>query len=97
MNTVKHIPNYNFLSDSFFFNNSYSVLNAYNNFNLLKITTHNVRSFKQNIKQQQIINQAILLNVDILGVCETNVTTLETFFIHKHNDSAYKYFFNSSL
>ena len=62
----------------------------------LTISTHNVQSMNNPIKQQHIIQHMDLNNIDILGISETNLPYNSSKLIHRHNNQEYKYFFTSN-
>ena len=59
------------------FNYSYTspfVSSLNNNPYILKITCHNIVSFVNPTKQNQVIQEALLNQIDILGLAETNLS-----------------------
>ena len=65
------------------------------NSHILKVTCHNVISFVNPTKQNQVIQEALLNQIDILGLSETNLPTASTKFQKSHLPSEYTYFFAS--
>src|SRR6266511_3958214 len=63
--------------------------------NSLNIATHNVVTFRDNIKNDQVIEHALIHNIHILGVSETNIPLKQISLIRKNLSSSYIYFFNS--
>src|SRR6266498_402368 len=61
-----------------------------------KIANHNVMSFVNSTKQNQIIQEALLNNIDILGLSETNLPFEDTKFQKSHLPEDYVYFFEST-
>src|SRR6266511_4389013 len=64
-----------------------------NNSHILKVACHNVVSFVNPTKQNQVIQEALLNHIDILGLSETNLPTASTKFQKSHLPSEYTYFF----
>jgi len=62
----------------------------------LNVATHNIVSFNDPIKQEQIIHNCTLNNIDILGISETNIPNDHIKHINKSLDKTYTYFFNSA-
>src|SRR3989337_3538652 len=62
----------------------------------LNVATHNIVSFNDPIKQEQIIHNCILNNIDILGISETNISNDHIKHINKSLDKTYICFFNSA-
>src|SRR3990170_1610215 len=62
----------------------------------LNIATHNIVTFRDNIKNDQILQHALINNIHILGVSETNVPLKQISLIKKHLNPSYTYFFNSN-
>ena len=62
----------------------------------LNIATHNVVSFNDPVKQEQIIQNCILNNIDITGISETNLPNDQLRHINKSLDKTFTYFFNSA-
>src|SRR6266498_6028515 len=65
------------------------------NSHILKVTCHNIVSFVNPSKQNQVIQEALLNQIDILGLSETNLPTASTKFQKSHLPSKYTYFFAS--
>ncbi len=65
------------------------------NSHILKVACHNVVSFVNPTKQNQVIQEALLNQIDILGLSETNLPTASTKFQKSHLPSEYTYFFAS--
>src|SRR3990170_1255500 len=61
----------------------------------LNIATHNIVTFRDNIKNDQIIEHALINNIHILGVSETNIPFKQISLIKKNLNPLYTYFFNS--
>ncbi len=66
-----------------------------NNPHILKVACHNVVSFVNPTKQNQVIQEALLNNIDILGLSETNLPSASTKFQKSHLPDDYTYFFAS--
>ncbi len=66
-----------------------------NNSYILKVACHNVISFINPTKQNQVIQKALLNQIDILGLSETNLSNASTKFQKSHLLSDYTYFFAS--
>ncbi len=66
-----------------------------NNSHILKVTCHNVVSFVNPTKQNQVIQETLLNQIDILGLSETNLSNVSTKFQKSHLPSNYTYFFES--
>ncbi len=66
-----------------------------NNPYILKVTYHNVVSFVNPTKQNQIIQETLLNQIDILSLSETNLSNASTKFQKSHLPSDYTYFFTS--
>ncbi len=64
-----------------------------NNPHILKITCYNIVSFVNPTKQNQIIQEVLLNNINILGLFETNLSSVSTKFQKSHLPSNYTYFF----
>src|SRR3990170_1156173 len=62
----------------------------------LTIATHNVRGFNKKTKQFSIINEYKSLNLDIIGLSETNLNTADAKHFHRHNSAHYRYYFSKS-
>ena len=62
----------------------------------LNIATHNIVTFRDNIKNDQILEHALINNIHILGVSETNIPFRQICFIKKGLNSKYSYYFNSN-
>ena len=62
----------------------------------LTIATHNVRGITKKSKQFTIINEYKTLNLDIIGLSETNLEPKDAKYFHKHNSAHYRYFFSKS-
>src|SRR6266498_3906072 len=65
------------------------------NSHILKVTCHNVISFVNPTKQNQVLQEVLLNQIDILGLSETNLPTASTKFQKSHLPSDYTYFFAS--
>src|SRR6266540_6718113 len=65
------------------------------NSHILKVACHNVVSFVNPTKQNQVIQEALLNQIDILDLSETNLTTASTKFQKSHLPLDYTYFFAS--
>src|SRR5687767_5888345 len=61
----------------------------------LNVATHNIVTFRDNIKNDQILQHALINNIHILGVSETNIPFKQISLIKKHLNPSYTYFFNS--
>src|SRR6266511_908311 len=61
----------------------------------LNIATHNIVTFKDNIKNDQILEHALINNIHILGVSETNIPFKQISLLKKNLNPLYTYFFNS--
>src|SRR3989337_2825244 len=79
-------------NDHHLYDYTYSLLQ---NNNILKIGTHNVQSFHNKVKQQQIINTIDNLQLDILGISETNLTEKHIKHVIRSLDKSYDYFFSA--
>ena len=55
-----------------------------NNPHILKVTCHNVVSFVNPTKQNQVIQEALLNQIDILDLSETNLSNASTKFQKSH-------------
>jgi len=66
------------------------------NSNILKIAHHNVISFVNSTKQNQIIQEVFLNNIDILGLSETNLPYKDAKFQKFYFPEDYVYFFEST-
>ena len=66
-----------------------------NNSHILKVTYHNVVSFVNPTKQNQVIQEVLLNQIDILGFSETNLFNASAKFQKSHLPSDYTYFFAS--
>src|SRR6266498_2253827 len=66
-----------------------------NNPYILKVTCHNVISFVNPTKQNQVIQEVLLNQIDILGLFKTNLSNASTKFQKSHLPSDYTYFFAS--
>src|SRR5688572_4931830 len=62
----------------------------------LNIATHNIVSFNDPIKQEQIIQNCLLHNIDITGISETNIPNDHIKHLNKSLDKTFTYFFNSA-
>src|SRR5688572_8276519 len=62
----------------------------------LNIATHNIVTFRDTIKNNQIIEHALINNIQILGVSETNIPFKQLSLIKKNLNPSYTYFFNSN-
>src|SRR5688572_33116101 len=61
----------------------------------LNIATNNIISFSDYTKRIQIINEAYLNHIDILGLSETNISSKQSSYIKKEISSKYIPFFNN--
>src|SRR3989337_1967534 len=61
----------------------------------LNIATHNIVTFRDNIKNNQIIEHALINNIHILSVSETNIPFKQLSLIRKNLNPLYTSFFNS--
>ena len=66
-----------------------------NNSHILKVAYHNVVSFVNPTKQNQVIQEALLNQIDILGLSETNLPNASIKFQKSHLPADYTYFFAS--
>ncbi len=66
------------------------------NSHILKVACHNVVSFVNPTKQNQVIQEALFNQIDILGLSEINLPTASTKFQKSHLPSEYTYFFASN-
>ena len=64
-----------------------------NESNLL-VATHNVRGITNKTKQFSIINEYKTLELDIIGLSETNLKPEDAKYFHKHNSAHYRYYFS---
>src|SRR6266511_5412827 len=62
----------------------------------LNIATHNIITFRDNIKNDQIIEHALINNIHILEISETNIPSKQIPFIKKNLNPMYTYFFESN-
>src|SRR3989337_400368 len=62
----------------------------------LTIATHNVRGLNKKTKQFSIINEYKTLNLDIIGLLETNLNATDAKHFHRHNSKHYRYYFSKS-
>src|SRR6266511_3662964 len=62
----------------------------------LNIATYNIITFRDNIKNDQIIEHALINNIHILGISETNIPFKQISFIKKNLNPIYTYFFESN-
>src|SRR6266496_2569242 len=79
-------------------NSSYTsafVSSLNNNSYILKVMCHNIVSFVNPTKQNQVIQEVLLNQIDILGLSETNLPTASTKLQKSHLPSEYTYFFAS--
>src|SRR6266542_3156426 len=95
---INHVTNTQDQKKPKYSNSSYtstfvSSLN-YNSY-ILKVACHNVVSFVNSTKQNQIIQEALLNQIDILDLSETNLPTASTKFQKSYLPSEYTYFFAS--
>ena len=67
-----------------------------NNYDMIKIAHHNVMSFVNPTKQNQVIQEALLNNIDILGLSEINLSHIATKYQKTHLPEDYVYFFEST-
>ncbi len=91
--------NQNNNKNSKYINSSYTfpfISSLNHNPHVLKIACHNVVSFVFPTKQNQVIHEALLNNIDILGLSETNLPCASTKFQKSHLPSEYTYFFASA-
>src|SRR5688572_1557454 len=79
-------------NDSHLYDYTYSLIQ---NEDILKIGTHNVQSFHNKVKQQQIINTIDNLKIDIFGLSETNLTEKHIKHVTRSLDKSYDYFFSA--
>ncbi len=63
---------------------------------ILKIAYHNIVSFVNPTKQNQVIQEVLLNQIDILGLSETNLSSASIKFQKSHLPSDYTYFFASN-
>jgi len=78
------------------FHHSSFIQSLINHSNILKIAHHNVMSFINSTKQNQIIQKALLNNIDILGLSKTNLPFGDAKFQKSHLSKDYIYFFESA-
>ena len=83
------------MASTSFNNNSSSILSMLSDSNLLKISTHNIQGFTNRTKQFQILQQLELSNIDICGLCETNLSQEEALHVKHNNSKQFSYFFES--
>src|SRR6266540_6130799 len=79
-------------------NSSYTsafVSSLNNNPHILKVMCHNIVSFVNPTKQNQVIQEALLNQIDILGLSETNLPNASIKFQKSHLPADYTYFFAS--
>jgi len=79
-------------NDAHLYDYTYSLIH---NEDILKIGTHNVQSFHNKVKQQQILNTIDTLNIDIFGISETNLTDKHVKHVARSLDKSYDYFFSA--
>src|SRR6266511_5923890 len=79
-------------NDAHLYDYTYSLIH---NENILKFGTHNVQSFHNKVKQQQILNTIDTLNIDIFGISETNLTDKHVKHVARSLDKSYDYFFSA--
>src|SRR6266511_1522476 len=72
---------------------TFSLLSNLDSFN---IASHNVVTFRDNIKNDQIIEHALINNIHILGISETNIPQKQISLIKKNLNPMYTYFFESN-
>ena len=72
---------------------TFSLLSNPDSFN---IASHNVVTFRDNIKNDQIIEHALINNIHILGISETNIPQKQISLIKKNLNPMYTYFFESN-
>ncbi len=94
-NTNNHNQNNKKLKSSNYSYTSPFVSSLNNNPHILKVACHNVVSFVNTTKQNQVIQEALLNNIDILGLSETNLPTASIKFQKSHLLADYTYFFAS--
>jgi len=70
--------------------------NEYLLHNIFTIFTNNVISFANYIKHIQIVNEASLNRIDILGLSETNITSKESLYIKKELSAKYIFLYNNN-
>src|SRR6266498_2200393 len=86
-NTLKKLKHFHY---------SFFTQSLIDNSNILKIAHHNVMSFVNPIKQNQVIQEALLNNIDILDLSETNLSFGDVKFQKSHLPEDYVYFFESA-
>jgi exonuclease III len=79
-------------NDHHLYDYTYSLIQ---NEDILKIGTHNVQSFHNKVKQQQILNTVDNLKLDIFGISETNLTEKHIKHVARSLDKSYDYFFSA--
>src|SRR3990170_8220955 len=79
-------------NESHLYDHTYTLINDEN---ILKIGTHNVQSFHNKVKQQQILNTVENLKIDIFGLSETNLTDKHIKHVARSLDKSYDYFFSA--
>src|SRR5215208_2423281 len=79
-------------NDAHLYDYTYSLIQ---NQDILKIGTHNVQSFHNKVKQQQVLNTIDNLNIDIFGISETNLTVKHVKHVARSLDKSYDYFFSA--
>src|SRR3989337_4597039 len=62
----------------------------------LTIATHNVRGINKKTKQFSIINEYKTLNLDIIGLSETNLNANDAKHFSHHNSAHYRYYFSKT-
>ncbi len=95
---INNVTNTQDHKKSKYFTSSYTsafVSSLNHNSHILKVACHNVVSFVNPTKQNQVIQEALLNQIDILGLSETNLPTASTKFQKSHLPSEYTYFFAS--
>src|SRR6266511_2438059 len=60
------------------------------------IATHNVVTFKDPVKQNQIIQHGIINNIDIIGISETNIPHHQIKHVKKNLNNTYTCYFNAA-
>jgi exonuclease III len=77
-------------------NHSYKYTHSLiNDDNILKIASHNVQSFHNPVKQQQIINTLQINHIDIFGLSETNLSPKQIKYTSRSLSQSYDYFFSA--
>ncbi len=101
-NTIEDTPTYSKKQITTLDNNNQTHSYDYtytllNNDSILKFATHNVRSFNNPVKKQNIMDSVLNYNLDFFGICETNLTIKQTKYAFRTLNTDYDYYFSSDI